>query len=110
MAIPQKSLSSSQTVTLGRASDRTIASWVVQLSGTWTGSVAFRGNVAGAGLSTADRQPIPYKPTPTGTLTTGLTSVTANGIYTVVCDGVELDVDFTWGSGTMVLNATPVFG
>lgn len=98
------------SVSLGDASSNRICTHVVQVTGTWTGTLIFQGTLGTPGTGTYVT--IGYvTPADPGTVTTAGT-FTANGVYRVQADGfsdVRIKVSIA-GTGTPVFLNRPLFG
>lgn len=113
MAIAQQTLAASGTITLGNVSHRNIGSWVIHVTGTWTGSLVPKGKLAltPTPLVTGDRANLGYRAMTTTTLTDpGSSAITANGLYVIPADGVSVELDWTRSSGSIVVDAVPLDG
>lgn len=113
MTIKAGSLAATGTVELGNVSDRCIGTWVVQVLGTWAGSLVTKGYVFGqaGGLDASDAVDVSYAPDDTKVETDpGSAAITANGIYLVKADGKSIILDWTRVSGTLEYVATPLVG
>ncbi|MDP9202815.1 MAG: hypothetical protein M3P26_12890 [Gemmatimonadota bacterium] len=113
--MPQKRvgpLSASENTDYGDTGPHSVGSHMVHISGTWTGNFVTKGYLKGNGLGVADRQPVAYKNMKTGVVTDPtVTAITANGVYEVVTDGLNLVMDFTYATGTgPIVDVQPLRG
>ncbi len=98
-------------------SPKIVGRWIVQLSGTWVGTVLFEGIVRdtadGANPLTlaSNKYALTFQDVALTTQTAGATGTTANGIFSVVADGMNVQLRCSaYTSGTIVWNAVPVAG
>lgn len=102
----QKSFAATATnQPLTDAGQYNIATLVLQITGTWTGSVAIKGRVTPGSsvrdttvLAVADDVALGY--TTPASATPSTTSPTVNGLYWYRIDGLAVDVDVTVATGT----------
>lgn len=88
-ALPRQTLGSATFVELPAVHDDIGGVYVIHISGTWVGTIQTKAYVPGNGLTSADRQPIPYSGK-TGTLTDPTTTgITANGVYKIPMSAAE---------------------
>jgi hypothetical protein len=96
-------------VSLGDVSANCICTHIVQVTGTWTGTLIFQGTL---GSTSGTYVTIGYTtPADPSTVTTAGT-FTANGVFRVIADGftdVRIKVSIA-GTGTPVINDRPIVG
>lgn len=98
------------TVRLGDGGTRTVSTEVVQVTGTWTGTLIFQGTLGTPGTGTYATAGYTTLADPGTVVTTGL--FTANGVYFVRTDGLSdlrIKVSIA-GSGTPVIMSRPLGG
>lgn len=105
-------LAASQNVEIGDTGDSTVGSFMLHVSGTWTGSITPKAYLRGNGLAAADKQPIYYRNMKTGALVDPtVTAITANGIYEIIADALSVVLDVVVATGTgPVIDAIPLRG
>jgi hypothetical protein len=103
--------SGANTIPLGDAGkDQHVTRHVVQVLGTWTGTLIFEGTLGIPGTGTYVTVGYTTPADPSTVVTAG--TFTANGIYNVLADGltdVRIRVSVT-GSGTATFLDTPLSG
>lgn len=103
-------LDTTGVVSLGEAADGYVGSWVLQISGTFTGSLVLRKKVRGSVVADASAATTWYTLMNTDTATAAGTALTAAALLKVACDGCALILDYTATSGTMVVECVPLLG
>jgi hypothetical protein len=113
-----KRLAASERFVLGSVSEKNIGSWVVHVvivAGSV--SIAVKGRAAGSArseapvaITSADDQALHYKLGSTAAVTAGATPITAEGIYIIPADGVDVILDATVTTGPTDLYCVPLHG
>lgn len=105
------SLDTTGVVDLGEAAEGVVGSWVLQVSGTFSGSLVLRKKLKGSSVANASAPTTSYTNFSTDTAVAAGTAITAGGaVYKVECDGCTLILDYTATSGTMVVETVPLLG
>ena len=111
MAIKRKTLAASGDISLGDVGPDSIGTWVIHVSGTWTGSLVPQGYLAHSDLTISDAVSIGYKTAISSSIVDpGTTAITANGVYYIPADGLFVNLDWTRTTGSIVVDATPLDG
>lgn len=95
---------------LGDAAESLVGSWVLQVSGTFSGSLVLRKKVFKSVVADASAPTTAYINFATNADVAAGTAITAAGLFKVICDGCALVLDYTATSGTMVIECEPVAG
>lgn len=103
-------LDTTGTMNLGEAAEAVIGSWVLQVSGTFSGSLVLRKKVRRSVVLDASAPDTYYVNYATGATVTAATAITAAGLFKVPCDGCDLILSYTHTSGQMVVECVPLFG
>jgi hypothetical protein len=103
-------LDTTGTVNVGEAAEGVTGSWVLQVSGTFTGSLVLCKKIRRGSVSDADAAPTYYEDMLAGTSTAANTAITAAGLFRIPCDSSDLVLDYTATDGTMVCELVPQLG
>ena len=103
-------LDTTGTVNLGEAAEGAVGSWVLQISGTFSGSLVLRKKVRRGTVADASAATTYYELFNTGVSTAAGTALTGAALVKVACDGCDLILDYTATSGTMVVECVPLLG
>lgn len=103
-------LDTTGTLNLGDAAEDVVGSWVLQVSGTFSGSLVLRKKVVRSTVADASAPTTAYINFATDAAVNAGTAITAGGLFKVLCDGCVLILDYTATSGIMVIECEPVKG
>lgn len=103
-------LDTTGTLNLGEPAYGAVGSWVLQLSGTFSGSLTLRKKARRSTVADASAATTNYENFATGTAVAAGTALTGAGLLKVACDGCDLVLDYTATSGTMVVECVPLLG
>jgi hypothetical protein len=95
---------------LGDADEGLVSSWVLQVSGTFSGSLVLRKEVRQSTVPAASAPTTTYENFASGNPVAAGTAITAAGLFKVLCDGCSLILDYTATSGVMVVECVPLAG
>lgn len=109
-AVWTAALDTTGTVNVGDAAVGAVGSWVLQISGTFSGSLVLRKKVVGSAVADASAPTTYYENHATGVSVAAGTALTAAGLLKVSCDGCVLVLDYTATSGTMVVELVNILG
>jgi hypothetical protein len=109
-AVWTTTLDTTGTVGLGEAALGAVGSWVLQISGTFSGSLVLRKKVIGSAVADASAPTAYYENHATGVAVAAGTAITGAGLFKVPCDGCVLILDYTAASGTMVIELVNLLG
>jgi len=101
MAVKSRSFTADGTLQVGGSGVYGEAA-VIRLSGTWTGTVTFQARVREGVTSWTS---ILANNAETDA---DATTATANGIYRIVSDGLDIRMSFAFGTGTLVVDTQEV--
>ena len=104
------SLDTTGTVNVGDAAIGAVGSWVLQISGTFSGSLTLRKKVIGSVVADGSAPTAYYENHATGVAVAAGTAITGAGLFKVPCDGCVLILDYTATSGTMVIELVNLLG
>ena len=93
-----------------RGSVGAVGSWVLQISGTFSGSLVLRKKVRRGTVADGSAATTYYELFNSGTSTAAGTALTGAALVKVPCDGCDLILDYTATSGTMVVECAPLLG
>ena len=95
-------LTASEDIDVGDASDRTVGTFVMGVEGTgWTGSIVPKGRPRGA--TDMAFQTIPYQNLRTLADVAAGTGIAADGLYAIRVDGLELRLAYAHTAGSVKL-------
>lgn len=103
-------LDTTGTVNLGDAAEGVVGSWILQVSGTYSGSLVLRKKIVKSTVADASAPETYYEEFGDGTAVNSGTAITADGLFKVPCDGCCLILDYTATSGTMIVECVPLLG
>lgn len=103
-------LDTTGTLSLGNADEGLVGTWVLQVSGTFSGSLVLRKKVWRSTVANASAATTIYQNFASGSDVAAGTAITGAGLFKVLCDGCELVLDYTATSGTMVIECIPLAG
>lgn len=103
-------LDTTGTVNLGEAAEGAVGSWVLQISGTFSGSLVLRKKLRRSVVADASAPTTYYELFNTGVSTAAGTALTGAALVKVPCDGCDLILDYTATSGEMIVECTPLLG
>lgn len=95
---------------LGDAAIGAVGSWVLQVSGTFSGSLVLRKKVIGSRVAAASAPTTYYENFATGAAVAAGTAITGAGLFKVPCDGCVLVLDYTATSGEMLVECVNLLG
>lgn len=97
-----------ETISVGDSSHGYVGSTVLQVEGSgWTGQLVIQGRVRGSGLT---MKALPYQNLITLADVAAGTPITADGLYAVRADGLEIEIVHTRTAGAVSLAAKPLVG
>jgi hypothetical protein len=114
MAARQTTLTTSGNVDVGDTGWGQGGTWVLQVSGTWTGTIKAQGIIKEtADLATpltlgSNAVDLAIVNATSGATVAGGTGTTANGIFFVRADGLSLRFNYAAGTGSPILTYYPV--
>lgn len=103
-------LDTTGTLNIGEAAEGAVGSWVLHISGTFSGSLTLRKKIRRGTVADASAPTTYYELFNTGVSTAAGTAITGTALVKVPCDGCDLILDYTATSGTMVVECTPLLG
>lgn len=103
-------LDTTGVVNVGEAAEGAVGSWIMEVSGTFSGSLALRKKIRRGRVADASALGTYYTNFDAGTSVASGTAITAAGLFSIPCDGCDLILDYTATSGTMVVELTPLLG
>ena len=103
-------LDTTGTVEVGDAANGAVGSWVLQISGTFSGSLVLKKKIVGGAVAVASATNTYYTNFAAGTDVAAGTALTGDGILKVPCDGCSLVLSYTATSGTMVVECVNLLG
>jgi hypothetical protein len=109
-AVWTTTLDTTGTINVGDAALGAVGSWVLQISGTFSGSLVLRKKLIGSVVADASAPTAYYENHATGVAVAAGTALTAAGLLKVPCDGCVLVLDYTAASGTMVVELVNLLG
>ena len=95
---------------IGEAAEGVVGSWVVQVSGTFSGALKLRKKIRRGVVADGSAAPTYYQDFAAGTNVAANTDITAAGLFLVPCYGCDLVLDYTHTSGTCVVEVEPLLG
>jgi len=95
---------------IGEAAEGVVGSWVVQVSGTFSGNLKLRKKIRRGVVANASAAPTYYTDFSAGTNVAANTDITAAGLFLVPCYGCDLILDYTHASGACVVEVEPLLG
>ena len=104
------SLDTTGTLNVGDAAIGAVGSWVLQISGTFSGSLVLRKKAVGSVVADASAPATYYENFATGVAVASATALTGAGLLKVPCDGCVLILDYTATSGTMIVECVNLLG
>jgi hypothetical protein len=104
------SLDTTGTVNIGDAAIGAVGSWVLQISGTFSGSLVLRKKALGSVVADGSAPTTYYTNFATGVDVAAGTALTAAALVKVPCDGCVLILDYTATSGTMIVECVNLLG
>ena len=104
------SLDTTGTLNIGEAAEGAVGSWVLQISGTFSGSLTLRKKIRRGTVADASAATTYYTNFATGVDVAAGTALTGAGLVKVPCDGCDLILDYTAASGRMIVECTPLLG
>lgn len=113
MPIPRVSFSATGSKVIGNAAHDTIGTWVLHVSGTFTGDLVPKGYLAGNGLTASDADDLAYSTAadPNTLVDPGATPISAVGVYYVKSDALHVVLDYTHTSdGPILIDCHPLDG
>lgn len=110
MAIQSYNMTASEVKNLGSSREGVVSSWVLGISGTFVGSMILRKRLRGGSVALASAGACWYTNVLTNTAVAAGTAITAAGVYVVQADGCDIGLDFTYTSGSLVLEVDPIIG
>jgi hypothetical protein len=109
-AVWTASLDTTGQLNLGDAALGAVGSWVLQVSGTFSGSLVLRKKVIGSIVADASAPTTHYENSATNAAVAAGTAITGAGLFKVPCDGCVLILDYTATSGTMLVECVNILG
>lgn len=103
-------LNTTGVVEVGDAASGAVGSWVLQISGTFSGSLVLKKKIYGGNVAASSATSTYYTNFAAGTDVAAGTALTAAGILKVPCDGCSLVFDYTHTSGEMVVECVNLLG
>lgn len=103
-------LTATGTTNLGDTGEGIVGSWVLQVSGTFSGSLVLRKKVKGSSVADGSAPTTYYINHATGESVAANTAITAAALVLVPCAGCDLVLSYTATSGTCVVEAEPLLG
>ncbi len=103
-------LDTTGTLNLGEPAYGAVGSWVLQISGTFSGSLVLRKKARRSTVADASAPTTHYELFHSGPSTAAGTAITGAALVKVPCDGCDLIFDYTATSGTMVVECVPLLG
>jgi hypothetical protein len=109
-AVWTASLDTTGQLNMGDAALGAVGSWVLQVSGTFSGSLVLRKKVIGSIVADASAPTTHYENSATNVAVAAGTAITGAGLFKVPCDGCVLILDYTATSGTMLVESVNILG
>lgn len=111
MSTYSKTITATEVVSLGNASNALIGSFAVQLS-TLSGTVAItvKGRIHGSGIASGEYATLAYTIASTGVLTAGSTPIAAEGMFFIRADGMDVFLDATLTGASVRIDVIPLNG
>lgn len=103
-------LSSTGLTRVGEADTGAVSAWVVQVSGTFSGTLLFRKKVLDSSVADASALTFDVEDQRDYTSVDKDTGLTGAGLVKAITDGCVLILDYTHTSGTCVVECVPVIG
>jgi hypothetical protein len=103
-------LNTTGTTNLGDTAEGIVGSFVLQVSGTFSGALKLRKKIKGSVVNDANAPTTYYINYGTGEVIATNTDITAAGLYLVPCAACDLVLAYTHTSGAMVVECLPVLG
>jgi hypothetical protein len=103
-------LDTTGTLNIGEAAEGAVGSWVLHISGTFSGSLVLRKKIRRGSVTDGNAPTTYYENFATGVSVAAGTALTAAALLKVPCDGCDLILDYTAASGVMVIECTPLLG
>lgn len=97
-------------VNLGEAAEGAVGSWVLQVSGTFSGSLTLRKKIRRGTVADGSAATTYYENFATGVSVAAGTAITGAGLFKVPCDGCDLILDYDATSGEMIVECVPLLG
>lgn len=106
------SLDTTGNLEMGDAAVGAVGSWVLQVSGTFSGSLVLKKKIVGGATAVASASNTYYFnfASSGATEVAAGTAITAAGLFKVPCDGCSLVLNYTATSGTMIVEGVPLLG
>jgi hypothetical protein len=95
---------------IGEAAEGVVGSWIIQVSGTFSGALKLRKKIRQGVVADAAAAPTYYTNFATGVSVAANTDITGAGLFLVPCYGCDLVLDYTHTSGACVVEAEPLLG
>ena len=105
-----KTLNSTGLTYIGENHDRMVGGWIIQVSGTFSGTLKFRKKLPQSVVPNANAPLFDAEDVMDFATVDKATGVTAAGMYKVVTDVAALILDYTHSSGAMVVELEPFLG
>lgn len=112
-AVPTALLDTTGQLVIGNADIGAVSSMLLEISGTFSGSLVLRARITGGIATNAAANTVPYKNLlllPASQDTAAGTAITAAARVKVEIDVSQLILDYTATSGTMVVEYRPFVG
>ena len=103
-------LTATGSTRVGEADDGAASAWIIQVSGTFTGTLLFRKKVIGSSVADASALTFDVEDQRDYTSVDKATGLTGAGIVKAITDGCVLFLDYTATSGTCVVECVPIIG
>jgi hypothetical protein len=104
------SLTSTGVTVVGENHDRMCGFWIIQVSGTFSGTLKFRKKIPGSSVANASAYLFDVEDVQDYTSIDKATGVTGAQLVKAVVDGCTLILDYTAVSGTCVVECIPMLG
>jgi hypothetical protein len=105
-----KTLSATGVTYIGENHDRMVGGWMVQVSGTFSGTLKFRKKLKDSVVANASAPLFDAEDVTDYVTVDKATGVTGAGLYKVVTDVAVLILDYTHVSGAMIVELEPFLG
>ena len=109
-AVWTTSLDTTGAFNIGDAAIGAVGSWVLQVSGTFSGSLVLKKKAVGSVVADASAPTTYYENFATGVAVAAGGAITSAGLFKVPCDGCVLILDYTATSGTMLVECVNLLG
>lgn len=111
MSTYSKTITASEVISLGNASNELIGTFAVQfsaLSGTLACTV--KGRIHKSGIASGEYATLAYTIGSTGVLTSGATAIAAEGVFFIRADGLDIFLDCTLTAASVRIDVIPLNG